>query len=220
MAAVQEYLLVAVEEGEAHPFGRKLKKAIGYLSKVFWRVMAEVVVGPRVAMDWLRNSVRAVNKSKLPVTWTTPTGFLVQQAYADRRRRRIMTKMGEQIVYLSLQENQDSLDTRRQVQAISPNFVHSLDASALAFTIVESKTRGVNAFAAIHDSYGTLPADMDVLTVTLRECFVRMYENVDVLSRFREDLTPAVPDGVELPAIPARGGLDLTGVLKSDFFFA
>jgi DNA-directed RNA polymerase len=111
------------------------------------------------------------------------------------------------------------LDGRKQAQALPPNFVHSLDAAALKLTICTAQDRGLTAFAAIHDSYGTLAADMQSLLDTLRECFVSMYQT-DVLSVFRSEVGAVLPEGKELPAVPAAGSLDLNGVLRSDFFFA
>jgi DNA-directed RNA polymerase len=221
--AMQEYITEYVFEQESahkpHPFGDKLGQAVQLPVDVLWRAMGEVVVGPRLAMDWLRSAARVVSKEGLMINWTTPTGFWVQQAYPDSSRRRIKTKIGDEIVYISLREESDKLDGRKQTQALSPNFVHSLDASALMSTICVSQDRGLTAFAAIHDSYGTLAADMQTLLDTLRECFVEMYQ-ADVLDAFRSEVAAVLPEGVELPAMPAKGTLDLSGVLASDFFFA
>lgn len=56
--AVRKYLLehvtARIEAGEENLFGDELIKAISYLASVVWDVMGEVVVGPRAAMDWLR----------------------------------------------------------------------------------------------------------------------------------------------------------------------
>jgi DNA-directed RNA polymerase len=222
--AVKSYIIEHVYEQELeahkpHPFGDKLMKAVQYLSGVVWDAMGHVVVGPRVAMDWLRSAARVVGKEGVSINWTTPTGFWVQQAYPDTAARRVKTKIGDEIVYISLREEKQKLDGRKQVQALSPNFVHSLDAAALMLTICTAQDRGLTDFAAIHDSYGTLAADMQQLLDTLRECFVRMYQT-DVLTAFRSEVGTVLPEGKELPAVPATGTLDLNGVLKSDFFFA
>jgi DNA-directed RNA polymerase len=222
--AVKEYIAdhvfeMKVEHSKPHPFSDKLMQAVTYLSSVMWQAMGEVVVGPRLAMDWLRQGARVVTKEGLSINWTTPSGFWVQQAYPDRSRRRVKTKIGDEIVYLTLVEDKVKLDGRKQAQALPPNFVHSLDAAALKLTICTAQDRGMTAFAAIHDSYGTIAADMQSLLDTLRECFVSMYQT-DVLSVFRSEVGAVLPEGKEFPAVPAAGSLDLNGVLKSDFFFA
>jgi DNA-directed RNA polymerase len=120
-----------------------------------------------------------------PIRWTAPSGFLIEQAYAESRSRRVKTKVGDEIVFVSVMEDvKNKLDGRKQAQAIAPNFVHSMDAAALVLTITACLERGVLHMAAIHDSYGTLAAAMDTLQEALREQFVRMYEANDVLAQF------------------------------------
>jgi DNA-directed RNA polymerase len=41
------------------------------------------------------------------------------------------------------------------------------------------------SLAAVHDSYGTVAADVAMLAEELREEFVRMYEEHDVLAELR-----------------------------------
>lgn len=223
--AVRQYVKDVVEEriesGGTHPFGDSLGRAASYLSGIIWNTMKEVVWGPRLAMDWLQKSARVLAKRGEMLNWITPTGFWVQQSYPCMKRRRVETKIGDSVVFLTIkQELKDKLDSRKQAQAISPNFVHSLDASALALTIVKSRDLGVQQFSAIHDSYGTVAADMPVLLDTLRECFVRMYEQHDVLAEFEERVRPYLGKDDQLPARPNMGTLLLSGILQSDFFFA
>jgi len=56
-----------------------------------------------------------------------------------------------------------------------------------------------------------------LLDKTLREVFVKMYEDNDVLSQFREAMLKVVPK-VALP--PKQGQLSLKGVLTSKYFFS
>jgi len=222
--AFRKHLLEHVRErgeaGEPHPFGRNLNKAVLYLTKLLERVMRERVKGPRLAMDWLRSAAKVIGQGgKTPIRWTTPSGFLVEQAYLSTKRRRVETRVGDRTVYVSVLEDvKGKLDGRRQARSISPNFVHSMDASALVLTINACLERGITQFAAIHDSYGTLAADMGTLQKTLRQQFVSMYENNDVLGQ----LAASVPEErrAKMPPVPCRGSLNLHGVLDSEFFFA
>lgn len=218
--AVRKYLMEFVKKKRLNPFGKTLNKALSYLSTIIWNVMAKVVIGPRKAMDWLKEISRIVSKTECPLVWGTPSGFLVQQAYPEVRSRRLKTKVGDQIIFVSLREEQERLDKRKQSQAVAPNFVHALDASALAFTIVKCRERNIHHFAAVHDSYGTLAADMAVLSATLRECFVEMYQKHDVLAEFAAEVQTLLPPEKKLPTRPPMGSLDLAGILLSTFFFA
>jgi DNA-directed RNA polymerase len=225
LAAVQEYVTKRFEEvvkdGTADPFDDKeRRRAIAYLSKIIWSVMKDVVYGPRVAMDYLRKLAQQVAKEKSPVFWTTPSGFLVNQTYRCINDRLVKARVGDEIIQMTLSEGTDRIDVRKQSQAIAPNFVHSLDAACLVLTINRSFDLGIRAFSAIHDSYGTHAADTDTLMHCLRQVFVSLYQEHDVLDEFTSELIGILPPDAEVPAQPEKGTLDLEGVLKSDFFFA
>lgn len=208
-----------IKVGGANPFGDETKSATAYLAQTVWHSIGDVVVAARAAMGWLQQVARVAAKHKLTLSWMVPSGFVAYQGYQAVRERRIKTRLHGSIVKLSLiDDDPDKLDSRKQALGISPNFVHSQDGAALVLTIDLALLNGVTQFAMIHDSYGTLAADMDVLAACLREAFVDMYEQHNVLEEFLRGLPPEVQ--AECPPLPAMGTLDLKGVLSSDFFFA
>jgi DNA-directed RNA polymerase len=108
---------------------------------------------------------------------------------------------------------------KRTASGASPNFIHSMDAAAMTKTINSSKREGISDFAMVHDSYGTHSSDMPRLSEILREEFVRMYTEHDVLTELRQHAT-VVLGTEDVPQPPAKGALDLTKILKSQYFFA
>jgi len=113
------------------------------------------------------------------------------------------------------------LDRRRQTLGISPNFVHSCDASHMMLTTCIAQENGVADFAMIHDSFGTHAGNTETLSAALRMAFVEQYRG-DVLGNFRQELIDQLPPEVaaELPELPDTGSLDLNAVLESAYFFA
>ena len=115
-----------------------------------------------------------------------------------------------------------NVDKRRQTQGIAPNFIHSMDASHLQWTINRCKRQGIHHFSMIHDSYATSPSQADKLFHTVRETFVEMYTKHDVLTDFRDDVCQVLV-GEEArkntPKPPAKGKLDLNQVLESLYIF-
>jgi DNA-directed RNA polymerase len=215
---IKQYVIErSQEENQPHPFGKDLRRACSFLAGVVWEEMNNVVVGPRTAMDWLKEVAKEVNKLGVPLNWTTPSGFPVQQRYLDQSAVRVKTKIGDTIYKVSIRKNGVKLDGRRQQQAISPNFIHSLDAAALVLTVVRCLSEGVTEFAAVHDAYGTQAADMALMLAVLKQEFARMYQEEDLLAKFARQV---VPEGVVVPPVPAKGKLNLSSVLESDFFFS
>lgn len=196
-------------------------EAATYMGGLIWDTVGEVVVAARKAMDWLQEAARLAASEGLPVNWVTPTGFLVQQAYKVPEMKYIETAFEKvRIRVLANTYKSEKLDKRRQASGISPNWVHSLDAAHLVRTINAAYDEGVRSFCFIHDSYGTHASRAGALAKTLRQEFVRMYSEHDVLAEFRDALTAQLPEKVKLPDLPEKGALDLDQVLESRFFFA
>lgn len=220
----QRLLLDAVlerqtETSNRHPFGSELHMACTRLAALLVDVMHEVIVGPCVTMKWLKSVARRANKSGGPIGWTAPSGFYVHQEYLEMESRRVKLLADGKTLTLSVAQETTKLDKRKQARSIAPNFVHSMDAAALTLTLCAASAAGLRHLAAVHDSYGTLPADMDTLMDCTRESFVRMYEENDVLEQFRVEVG-SVGEELALPPVPTKGTLDLRGVLRSNYFFA
>jgi DNA-directed RNA polymerase len=207
------------EKSASFPFEGMAWEAAAYMGDLIWNSVAEVVVAAAAAMEWLQKAARVAAKEKQPVIWTTPTGFLVQQAYRVPNFKRIETTFEQIRIQISVALEEAKIDTRKQAAGISPNWVHSLDASHMALTIAKGHELGLRSFSFIHDSYGTHAGNAQVLATVLREEFVSMYQT-DVLASFKSDLEDALGEGAELPPLPTMGNLDLNLVLESAFFFA
>jgi Autographiviridae RNA polymerase len=181
----------------------------------------ETVEAAAHAMGWLQECARIANEDLLPLMWTSPSGFPVRQHYPERKSRQVRTLLlGSMRKFSLFEENWKSIERRQMVAGIAPNFVHSLDAAHLMLTVVaaEEEERRSMAWAMVHDSFGTHAGDAETLALTLRQQFVRMYEEHDVLAEFRAQLAPVVSK--ELPALPEKLSLDIRTTLEADYFFA
>ena len=197
--------------------------AIGYLAGIMQESINEVVVAAKLAMDWLQDVASLISQSGKAFNWVTPAGFLVHQHYRKQRSKQIHTYWGlaRLRVRVGINEDTEKLDTRKQRSGISPNFVHSMDASHLMLTINKCKDEGITSLACIHDSYGTHAASTDRLMYLLRDAFIEQY-NQDVLKLFAEDVLKQIDEKAKekMPEIPEKGNLDLESVRDSLYFFA
>lgn len=218
-----QYVREAVYErittgGEANPFGDELREATSKLAKSVWWSISDVVVAARAAMDWLQKVAYVAARHNHALSWKVPSGFVAYQAYRNIRERKVKTRLHGSLIYLTQHEPTLKLDSRRQALGISPNFVHSRDGAMLMLTIELAKLNGISSFAMIHDSYGTVAPDMDMLSACLREAFVDMYVDHNVLEEFLRELPAEIQ--AECPPVPPMGTLDIEAVRQSDFFFA
>lgn len=209
------------------PNGYTLRSVARYLAELIWDAIGATVIKAREAMTFLQDTAAVLNKADLPIRWTTPVGFPVQQCYREQKGKRVKTRIGDSLIYLTLNEEQpDKLAKAKQKSAISPNYVHSLDAAALMRTVCCCADEGILSFAMIHDSYGTHAADSERLAAILRTTFVGMFGgDANMLELWSREVMAPVPAAVlqkldGLPAIPAFGELDVEAVKRSLFFFA
>lgn len=187
--------------------------AANFLSRLLKVAIADTVVAAAEAMKWLQQASGAVLKGGYDrIKWITPSGFPVIQTYWEDEMHRINTKLCGN-AKLSFRREVDQSKASRHRNGIAPNFVHSLDASHLTLVVLRAKAEGIDAFAMIHDDYGTHAADTAVLYRIIREVFVEMYTRHDVLEEFRAAYS-------FLPEPPPMGTLDLNAVMDSPYFFS
>lgn len=179
-----------------------------------WAAISDVVISARVGMDWVQKAASDLAKQGHPLTWTTPTGFVVHQARHKIKKKRIRTQLGGDMS-LQIGEFTDELDSRKQSSGSAPNYVHSQDASHMQMTIMRMPED--TALAMIHDSYGTYACDTDELDRAIREAFVDLYDGWDALGAFKNELEQRT--GATLQDAPAMGTFDVKDVLDSPYFF-
>ena len=155
----------------------------------------------------------------------TPDGFPVWQEYHKRDQARLkLTFLGQANVFMTYNKGEaKEIDAHKQESGIAPNFVHSQDGSHLRTTVVHAhEAYGIESFALIHDSFGTIPAHAGNLFKAVRETFVGTYEHHDVLADFREQFIDQLHETQmeKMPPLPKRGTLDIREIIKSQFAFA
>jgi DNA-directed RNA polymerase len=198
-------------------------EAAQYITPLLWKAMRTEVLAAAGAMDFLRAIASATNRASTPLRWVAPSGFLVDQANYRASGQYVKVHYKGQIIQVVVEVDSTEMDKRSQVSSIAPNFVHALDASHLMATVNMGRENGIQAWAVVHDSFGTHAGNVESLNVILREAFVMQYQT-DWLQRVRDELVPAaLATGVhdfDLPEVPAKGTLDIEQVRHSQFFFA
>ena len=190
-----------------------------YLAQHVWSSINETVIAAKTAMDWLQACAKELAAKNLPIMWTTLDGLPVMQNYPDMKKRRLKTKFGDKLVYLTVQEaNKNKLDRRRQGAGVSPNHTHANDSCHLRMTVNLAADNGVTHFAMIHDSFGCHASDIEMLAACTRETFLWMYHENNPLQSFKDECEATL--GATLPDLPKKGNLDITQVIHSEFFFS
>jgi len=137
------------------------------------KAIGEVVKGAKRGQIYLKTTLKEVLKKDDYVFWYTPMfNFPVLQRIKKEVKQRLRTPLANLVLYHPTRETHK----QRMLNGIAPNFIHSLDATLLYRTVERCIERGVNSFWLIHDSYGVLPNDVDILNTEFREAFIELFK--------------------------------------------
>lgn len=173
-------------------------------SRVCRALTAEQVA--QVAKDdmepaWGRNKAKKIvsrddllSLCRSTIIWTTPLRMPVVQPYRKGVTKVVTTCM--QSVVLHDPDRFDPVNARKQLQAFPPNFIHSLDASHMLLSALQCDELGLS-FAAVHDSFWTHAADVDVMNRVLRDAFIRIHSE-DVIKRLAVEFETRYKGGLYL----------------------
>ena len=195
--------------------------AARYMAAEIWDGVQGTVVAAAEAMAWLRSVASIMTKAGVPIRWTAPTGLPVLQTYASRKAGRVVVTYKGQRIRLETKIEQRKLDSKRQANGISPNLIHSMDASHLMGVANRCHDHGIRSLAVVHDSFGVHAARVSELQNILRDTFAELYAT-NWLEVFREEFAAQLPPEIAatLPPVPTLGDFDIEEVRQSDYLFA
>jgi len=179
------------------------------LGDLVFKTCYEKLKGPATMLRMFQDLAQRSNEREVFLKWTTPvTNFPVVQGYRKPGMVRTKLKYGEEEIKIQLQTWEEaSLDKDSQKTGAAPNIVHSFDAAHLAMTVVSAPYQ----MTVVHDSFGTLPGNMDDLFYRVRDQFVEFYK-----SKPLEQLLGGLQS---TDLLPERGKLDVSQILYSDYAF-
>ena len=201
--------------GINHPWTStgEMLTAVIWISKIVNKLANEMCRPVNQVMKFLRESVRALGYDK-PITWTTPTGFKVIQSF--HRYKKVNVESVFQNLSITIQANdfQDDIDPKGQTNAVTANFIHSLDAC-----IVHQVANVVDFDACyIHDCFVTHACNARAMNAIVRRTYSKTF-NVDLLTEFRMEQINTNPEA-ELPSVPELGDLDVSAITQMKYLLS
>ena len=185
-----------------------------------------VCPGPLQTMKFLQKIATKKLEETNQLFWWTPSGFPVRyQSFQHSKMKCQSTLLGLKkvtntsqskikhthlVIRRKKEDNKPIADKQKYASGISPNFIHSMDASHMALVIYDWDTD----FGAVHDSFSTHPNRVEDLLQLTKERFVKMYNQNNYFDKIERVFK------VTMPEQPSLGELDIMEVYDSDYFFA
>lgn len=150
-------------------------------------------------------------------SWVTPTGFRVVNRYTLDKVKVLDTHLYRNSrLQLSTVEDTKDPALNLAVQAVPPNYIHSIDAAHMMKTINRMAEDGVPSFSMIHDSFGCHCSFVPVMRQALTETFYEIHKE-PLLEKFKADIEDVVgPIG---RTVPTHGDFNIELVRDSEYLF-
>jgi DNA-directed RNA polymerase, mitochondrial len=192
----------------------KAPKAAQLIAHEIYNSVEGMVPKAKEVRDFLEGLAMICAEKGLPLRWTTPLGLPVINRYHEPeikiipvslkgRRRRTKLVVGDK----------PGIAKKKATNAVTANFVHSVDAAHLQFVALAADREGIN-LVTVHDCFGATASKAARLNEIIREEFIRLHKRHNSLVGVREiakrDLRVK-----ELPPVPAIGSAEIEDVLGS-----
>jgi DNA-directed RNA polymerase len=172
--------------------------------------MHQIVPGPMAVMSWIEKEVSKQFKDNpnLILTWTTPSGFVVNQRIQKKQVEKLELQLLGRCILSVATDDPEAADKLRHKAATAPNLIHSLDATLLHF----SALKFCGPIALIHDSVLCRATDMTALSSIVRETYMELFAERDYLTEFASAIGATTKP-------PIIGDLEPSDVIDSTYFF-
>ena len=206
--------------GRENPFNDETYQPCHFLASIIWESIGEVVASARVGMDWLREVATVCMDNDIGIGWFIPNGFLVRMDYPQMNKYDVKTTIGPVVRQHRVRVPGDNKNRRKNINALPANLIHSYDgAGGLLGEIIHlSRQQGIEDHLAVHDSLSVHAQNAGVFAGCVRQAAVNIF-TPDLLLDFHDQIACRLPSQVQLPSPPARGTMDLTKVLDSQYYW-
>lgn len=208
------------------------KSNAALFSKIIGQSIVGVLHGGKAFESYIHQMSSVLTKVNKPTTWTTSDGFHVvhvKKKEGQGTQISCLLPGSRKVTTLLKKRYLNEVSARKMKSAISPNFVHSLDAELLRRVLLRTVEEGILNTDWIHDSFGCLPNDIDRLLEITKTEFIKLMESKPLESldkELRQQVESSKPNdkllsNIKIPNLSkSNKQLDLNLVMKSDWFFS
>jgi DNA-directed RNA polymerase, mitochondrial len=210
------------QDGRWHPFGmtkqiievlkeRRKNSTEGAkeLAHAIYDAIGDMVPRAKAVRDFLGKLAEPCAKAGKPLRWTTQAGLQVFNIYHEAETERIPVYLnGRRRRVKFVVGDKQEIDETKVVNAVTANFVHSIDATHLQAVAIDAARAGIE-MACIHDCFGSLaPRARRLKTEIIPLKFVQLHR-YDLLADVLASARATLPKNTKLPSPPETGTLKL-----------
>lgn len=147
---------------------------------------------------YLKNIATLLNYLGLPITWTLPTGLTINQSYLLTKSTSITPFIYSKIKLKLKVAVKGEYDQNKQIRALMPNLIHSLDATSLCLLYEQFRKSYLNGqnhvvqFFSVHDCFGTTCDKVPTLKTILASVYTDLYSREPYLYQFDKSILDSI----------------------------
>jgi DNA-directed RNA polymerase, mitochondrial len=182
------------------------------LADAIYECVEDMLPRPKGVRDWLEQLAREAAKNGKPLRWVTPLGLAVINVYQPARIKNLSVVVNgrKRSVKLTIGDK-NGIDKKKAANAVTANFVHSVDAAHLQLVALAAANEGIE-MVSVHDCFGAIAPHAGRLNEIIRDQFIDLHKRHNWLSTI---WASAKGDGIQLPPFLSTGNLDIEQVRKS-----
>jgi len=202
--------------------------------KVIGDSITGVLNGGKAFENYIHKMNTAITKNGNQIVWNTADGFnVVHVKHKELKSKRVSLFLpgGRKKTTILKRIYSKDISPVKMKSAISPNYIHSLDAELLRRVALKMRNAGIEDSDWIHDSFGCHPNHVNLLLKITQNEFLKLAKRnpLKVLdaelrgqSKLRKKKDKEILAKIEIPQL--RGfnlsGGDLDVVKESEWFFS
>jgi DNA-directed RNA polymerase len=198
------------------------------LAKVIGDSITGVLNGGKSFEKYIQTMNGVITKGGSSVTWKTGDGFnVVHKKVKELKPKQVGITLprSRKRTFIIIKQFSKDVSPAKMRSAISPNYIHSLDAELLRRVALEMKEQGIENSDWIHDSFGCLPNDVNEMLNITKIIFKEMMEDNPLLrldEELRRQATYNGTTGKQLAKVilPQLGEIDFSSLVDSEWFFS
>jgi DNA-directed RNA polymerase, mitochondrial len=175
-------------------------KDINILTKSIEKVLFNEFPKLKCFINYLNEVAGICSELNIPITWTVPSGLIVNQYYVDSEAIRLKPFFYKKNTY-TLKVSNKKLNRPKQIRALMPNLIHSLDASSLALLVElffseqdidEDNSTNINNFYSIHDCFAVTANNIDKLINVIKVVYISIYSDDQYIRKFDQGIIDSI----------------------------
>lgn len=209
------------------------RKTAALFSKIIGDSIVGVLRGGKAFEIYIHKMNNIIAKNNCPISWTTSDGFHVVHIKNKELKPKQVTCMlpgARRSTTITKRRYSEEVSAPKMKSAISPNYIHSLDAELLRRVAMKMNKAGIKYTDWIHDSFGCHPNHVDMMLEITKQEFSKLIKraplrvlDAQLRSQMGEDkATMKALADTKMPYLrgfnTADGDLDV--VMESDWFFS